>query len=129
MLSIKKGLFSACMAVLGVAIFTALLTLFVVPAQAADAVQSANSSKVMEAFERQAEQLNKERELNDKQKHLVMFIMGAPLLALLLITASLGIAMGIYGKPVFMLHVIFAGLTVTLSLVHVIFGLVWFYPF
>ncbi len=106
------------------------LMLLAVPAQAADnAAQNASSFKVMEAFERQAEQLNREKELNDKQKHLVMFIIGAPLLILLLVTASLGIAMGIYGKPVFMLHMIFAGLTITLSLVHVIFGLVWFYPF
>ncbi|MES1981567.1 MAG: hypothetical protein V4443_03730 [Pseudomonadota bacterium] len=123
------SLYTAFMRVSGIAVMTFLM-LLAVPAQAADnAAQNASSFKVMEAFERQAEQLNREKELNDKQKHLVMFIIGAPLLILLLVTASLGIAMGIYGKPVFMLHMIFAGLTITLSLVHVIFGLVWFYPF
>lgn len=108
----------------------ALLALFIIPtARAADNAQKPNSLKVMEAFEHQAEVSGKERELNDKQKHLIMFIIGAPLLILLVITASLGIAMGIYGKQVFLLHIIFAGLTVTLSFVHVIAGLVWFYPF
>lgn len=126
---INMSLYTAFMRVSGIAVMTFLM-LLAVPAQAADnAAQNASSFKVMEAFERQAEQLNREKELNDKQKHLVMFIIGAPLLILLLVTASLGIAMGIYGKPVFMLHMIFAGLTITLSLVHVIFGLVWFYPF
>jgi len=47
----------------------------------------------------------------------------------LLSTAALGIAMGVYGKPVYLAHMICAGLTVTLAVVHVIVGLVWFRPF
>lgn len=58
-----------------------------------------------------------------------MFLLGVPLLILLLITGALGIAMGIYGKQVFVLHMIFAGLTVTLAFVHAIVGVIWFYPF
>ena len=60
---------------------------------------------------------------------LVLFMLGVPLLILLLITGALGIAMAIYGKQVFVMHMLCAGLTVTLAFVHVIVGLVWFYPF
>jgi hypothetical protein len=58
-----------------------------------------------------------------------MFLLGVPLLIFLLITGVLGIAMGVYGKQVFVPHMVFAGLTVTLAVVHAIVGLVWFYPF
>jgi len=130
MLDVNRKNCSGLMTSVWAVILVALLSLFIIPSvRAADNVQKPNSSKVMEAFERQAEVSGRERELNDKQKHLIMFVIGAPLLILLVITASLGIAMGIYGKQVFLLHIIFAGLTVTLSFVHVIAGLVWFYPF
>ena len=58
-----------------------------------------------------------------------MFALGAPLLMLLLITAGLGIAMGLYGKQVYVAHMIFAGLSLTLAIVHAVVGLVWFRPF
>jgi hypothetical protein len=58
-----------------------------------------------------------------------MFGLGAPLLILLLITGSLGVAMGVYGKPVYLAHMVCAGLSVTLAIVHAIVGLVWFRPF
>ena len=58
-----------------------------------------------------------------------MFVMGVPLLILLLVTGALGIAMGVYGKQVFVAHMVFAGLTMTLALAHAVVGIVWFYPF
>lgn len=58
-----------------------------------------------------------------------MFFLGVSLLILLLVTGALGIAMGIYGKQVFMLHMVSAGLTITLAFVHAIVGVIWFYPF
>ncbi|WP_213035209.1 hypothetical protein [Candidatus Nitrotoga fabula] len=64
-----------------------------------------------------------------QKKQMVMFFLGVPLLIMLLITGGLGIAMGIYGKQVFMLHMVSAGLTITLAFVHAILGIVWFYPF
>jgi len=67
--------------------------------------------------------------IEDKTKHLVMFIMGVPLLILLLATAALGVAMGVYGKQVFVPHMICAGLSLTLALGHAVVGIVWFYPF
>ena len=60
---------------------------------------------------------------------LVMFVLGVPLLFLLLTTGVLGIAMGVYGKPVFVAHMVCAGLSMTLAVAHAIVGLVWFYPF
>ncbi len=97
--------------------------------RAADSDQKGDSAKVMEAFEQQASQMKIDRPLTTQKKHLTMFLLGVPLLILLLITGALGIAMGIYGKQVFMLHMISAGLTITLAFVHAIVGVIWFYPF
>lgn len=104
---------------------------FLVPsAWATQPPAEANATAVMEAFKQQEEAAaaaaNPER---DHQRQVIMFLLGVPLLVLLLITGGLGIAMGIYGKRVFVQHTIFAGLTMTLALVHVVVGLVWFYPF
>jgi len=48
---------------------------------------------------------------------------------LLLVTGGLGVAMGVYGKQVFVAHMICAGLSMTLAIAHAIVGIVWFYPF
>lgn len=107
-----------------------LLTIFVAPvARAADAPQKGDSVQMMEAFARDATQVEDSNVLADHKKHVVMFFMGVPLLILILITGALGIAMVVYGKQVFTLHMVFAGLTVTLALAHLVTGLVWFYPF
>jgi len=58
-----------------------------------------------------------------------MFSIGAVLLVLLIGTASVGIAVAAFGKPLFLVHMILAGLTVTVALIHVIVGVVWFFPF
>ncbi len=111
-----------------IALFLAIVFLFAPPARAADApAQNGNGIQVMESFERQ-NQAGKEA-ISDHKKHLIMFIIGVPLLILVLITGALGIAMVVYGKPVFVLHMICAGLSVTLVIVHAIVGLVWFNPF
>ena len=112
-------------------VLTLLLLVSVVPfARAADSPQKGDSVQVMEAFERQSStRVEDTNVLNDHKKHVIMFVMGVPLLILILITGALGVAMVMYGKPVFMLHMIFAGLTVTLAIAHLVTGLVWFYPF
>lgn len=104
---------------------------FVPTAQAVEEKQQAsNGTQVLEAFDRQqVQRVNQAGEISDHEKHLIMFLMGVPLLILLLITGGLGIATGVYGKHLFIAHMIFAGLTITLALAHVIVGLVWFYPF
>ncbi|WP_455376421.1 hypothetical protein [Kaarinaea lacus] len=67
--------------------------------------------------------------IDDQRKRQVMFAMGVPLLLFIIITVILGIAMGVYGKNVYIPHMIFAGLSLTLALAHAIVGLVWFWPF
>jgi hypothetical protein len=109
---------------------TLLLLIFTTPiAQADESPQKGDSVQMMEAFSRDATQIEDSNVLKDHKKHVIMFLLGVPLLILVLITGALGIAMVVYGKQVFMLHMIFAGLTVTLALAHLVTGLVWFYPF
>ncbi|MDE1891240.1 MAG: hypothetical protein KGI88_03495 [Betaproteobacteria bacterium] len=90
-----------------------------------------NGIQVLEAFDKQKEE--KEQQDQDQisahKKQVIMFLIGIPLLVLLLVTGALGIAVGVFGKPWFVAHMILAGLTMTLAIVHLIVGLVWFYPF
>ena len=98
--------------------------------QAGGDTQSANGAAVLEAFDQQQVQRVKQAsELNDHNKRTIMFALAVPLFILLLITGGLGIATGVFGKRLFIPHMIFAGLTVTLALAHAIVGIVWFYPF
>lgn len=64
-----------------------------------------------------------------KQKRQILFLMGIVLLVGIFTTLSLGIAMALYNKPVFVAHMVFAGITATLALVHAVTAMVWFYPF
>jgi hypothetical protein len=98
------------------------------PARAADAPAESDSMRVLQAFENKP-QPAVPADAAEQTRRWVMFGLGAPLLALLLATAALGIAMGVYGKPVYLAHMICAGLSVTLAVVHAIVGLVWFRPF
>jgi len=112
-------------------IFALLLSFFVTPVARAteDSPPRGDSVRVMEAFERQTSRVEDGNVLSDHQKHVIMFLMGVPLIILVLITGALGIAMVVYGKPVYVMHMVFAGLTITLAIAHVIVGMVWFYPF
>jgi hypothetical protein len=98
-----------------------------VPAGAFDPPPENDGARVLQTFETAAPAPT--TDATDLTRRWVMFGLGAPLLLLLLSTAALGIAMGVYGKPVYLAHMICAGLTVTLAVVHVIVGLVWFRPF
>ena len=121
---------SAALNVLGLCMLSvSLLFGLALPVQAAETPKSGDGIQVMEAFERQPGQVRDSNVLADQKKHVIMFFMGVPLLILLLITAALGVAMVVYGKQAYMLHMIFAGLTVTLAIAHLVTGLVWFYPF
>lgn len=90
---------------------------------------SNESMQIMESFNQEEVVLDKAVLIAEKEKHQIIFFMALPLLILLLTTSGLGIAMGVYGKPVFLWHMICAGLTVTLALAHAVVGIVWFYPF
>lgn len=111
-------------------VISLLLLSFAVPvAQAANSPQKGDGVQVMETFERQTSKVEDANIFNDHKKHVIMFLMGVPLIILVLITGALGIAMVVYGKQVFVMHMVFAGLTITLAIAHVIVGMVWFYPF
>jgi hypothetical protein len=99
------------------------------PAHAEDTSREGESAQILQAFNKQHRDAEHAKAITDKDKQRVMFILGVTLITLVLITGGLGIAMGLYGKSVFVPHMIFAGLSMTLALVHAIAGLVWFYPF
>lgn len=87
------------------------------------------SAGVMQAFSNNDPEKSKIVAIEDKTKRLVMFVLGVPLLLLIIATVALGVAMGVYGKPVFVPHMVCAGLSLTLALGHAVVGIVWFYPF
>jgi hypothetical protein len=121
--------------------FVCLLFVLLFPVNSALALQSPATAdnhepsaqrgdmNVMQAFAAQQAEEGEAVKISDQEKHQWLFIMGATLLILLLTTASLGIAMGVYGKQVFVAHMITAGLSVTLAIAHAVAALVWFNPF
>ena len=106
-----------------------LSILSVLPAHAEDTSQAGDSAQILQAFNRQHRDAEHAKSITDKDKQRIMFLLGVLLITLVLVTGGLGIAMGLYGKPVFVAHMIFAGLSITMAIVHAIVGIVWFYPF
>ena len=106
-----------------------LLHLLSVPVAATEEKSAAaeNPAQVMEAFT-QAETKRGEREISDHRKQQIMFIMGITLLVFIITTVSLGVAMVMFAKPVFVAHMIFAGFSLTLAIAHAIVAIVWFFP-
>ena len=114
----------------GIILAASFLILSANPANAEDANQTGeDSTQILQAFNRQHREAEHAKSITEKDKQRIMFLLGVALITLVLITGGLGIAMGLYGKPVFVAHMVFAGLSITLAIVHAIVGLVWFYPF
>ncbi|MGA2189752.1 MAG: hypothetical protein ABSH33_14560 [Steroidobacteraceae bacterium] len=90
---------------------------------------SSNGAQILEQFGRQQPGPARATVIAEHERQVIMFSIGTVLLILLLSTASVGIAVAVFGKPLFLVHMILAGLTVTVALVHVIVGVVWFFPF
>ncbi|TPW16831.1 MAG: hypothetical protein FD130_900 [Halothiobacillaceae bacterium] len=67
--------------------------------------------------------------VKDEVKHKILFIMGIALLVLIISTAAVGINMALFGKELFVAHMVLAGATVFLSLAHAVTAIVWFFPF
>lgn len=99
------------------------------PSPPASSTTSDSTSDVLRGFNQGQDKPSEIVSIPDKKKHLIMFSMGVPLLIFILLTAGLGIAMGMYGKPVYVPHMICAGLSVTLAIAHAVVGIVWFFPF
>jgi len=74
------------------------------------------------------DEVSPQRKISTERKHQILFLMGLTLLVLLLITGTLGIAMVAFGKDVFLPHMIFAGLSLTLAAVHSATAIAWFWP-
>jgi hypothetical protein len=131
MLQISKIFFGASLIrYVGMILAASFLILSVNPANAEDANQTGeDSTQVLQAFNKQHREAEHAKSITEKDKQRIMFLLGVALITLVLITGGLGIAMGLYGKPVFVAHMVFAGLSITLAIVHAIVGLVWFYPF
>jgi hypothetical protein len=130
MLQISQNLFRASfLRYAGIILAASLLVLSINPANAEDANQAGDSAQILQAFNLQHRNDIREKAIPQKEKQQIMFLLGAALITLVLITGGLGIAMGLYGKPVFVAHMVFAGLSITLAIVHAIVGVVWFYPF
>jgi hypothetical protein len=114
---------------LGILLFASISVMSVSPAYADEDSQVGDSAQILQAFNRQHQEAERAKAITDKDKQRIMFLLGVVLITFVLITGALGIAMGLYGKPVFAAHMIFAGLSITLAIVHAIVGVVWFYPF
>jgi len=110
-------------------LFIALVPCHSAYASSADAEQamSPQSAEIMQQFNQDSE-VAPERAISTQRKHQILFWMGGALLLLILFAAGFGIAMGIFGKDVFMWHVLSAGLATTLAIAHAVVAFVWFYP-
>lgn len=85
--------------------------------------------EIMETFNQEADAAREAHELTEQEKHRILFYMGVALLVLLVATAYLGVSMVVFGKQVFVAHMVCAGLTVTLGIAHAVAAVVWFFPF
>ncbi len=106
--------------------------MLIMPVQTVSAEETSptgESAKILQEFNKQHMEVEHAKAISDKTKQRIMFLLGVALLTLVLITGGLGLAMGLFGKQVFVAHMVFAALSVTLAIVHAIVGLVWFYPF
>jgi hypothetical protein len=99
------------------------------PAHAEEAAPEGENAQILQAFNKQHRDEERKKAITDKDKQRIMFMLGVALLSMVLITGGLGIAMGLFGKQVFVPHMIFAGFSMTLAVVHAIVGIVWFFPY
>jgi len=111
--------------------FTFILGFIVlVPGTVVAEPASTSRNEVMNAFNVAAEDKDVAKSTTDtKFRHQLLFFMGLMLLIFVFTTAYFGISMAIFGKDVFIPHMISAGITVFLAMVHAVVAMVWFFPF
>lgn len=85
--------------------------------------------KTMQQFASKQDTKSEIVAIEDQKKREIMFYLAFPLLLCLLMTAALGVAMVVFQKQVFIAHMVFAGLSISLAIGHAVAGIVWFYPF
>ncbi len=98
-------------------------------AMASPPVRASESHEVMQSFVNKEQTVGEDVLISDKKKHQVLFIMGIFLLIGIIGAAALGIAMAVFGKQVFVAHMVFAGFSVFLAIAHAVTAIVWFFPF
>ncbi|MGA8864518.1 MAG: hypothetical protein WBM09_05745 [Gallionella sp.] len=99
------------------------------PAHAQESSPSGDSAQILQEFNAQNRSDIREKAIPLKEKQQIMFLLGVAVIVLVIITGGLGLAMGVFGKQVFVAHMVFAAFSITMAIVHAIVGLVWFYPF
>ena len=114
--------------VLSVLLFLCACLLSAQTAAAAAPEPAQSSEMVMQQFAGDVEE-SPERRIETRTKHRILFLMGISLLVLLLLTGAMGIAMAAFGKDVFVPHMILAGLSMTLAIVHAATSIAWFWPY
>lgn len=67
--------------------------------------------------------------VSTKERHEILFYMGLGLIIGLLLTAGFGLGMVLGGRPLFLWHMLFAGISITLAIAHAVTAMIWFYPF
>ena len=85
--------------------------------------------EIVEGFITHQSQEHGVKAVSDHRRHQILFVMGACLLIGILATAGFGIAMALFGKEVFLAHMVSAGITVFLAVAHAVTSIVWFFPF
>jgi hypothetical protein len=101
----------------------------VLPVYAQESPPSSDSAQILQEFNAQNRSDIREKAISLKEKQQIMFLLGLAVIVLVIITGGLGLAMGVFGKPMFVPHMVFAAFSITMAIVHAIVGLVWFYPF
>jgi len=109
-------------------LFVACFLFLSAPALMHQAHAAESNLQIVESFNH-GDKVQNPNDPDTKRKQEIMFIMGIPLLIMLIGTAVLGIAMGVFGKKVFVAHMVLASLSLCLAVAHAIVGLVWFFPF
>jgi hypothetical protein len=99
------------------------------PAHGPVSPPTGDSAQILQEFNAQNRTDIREKAVPLKEKQQIMFLLGVAVILLVIITGGLGLAMGVFGKPVFVAHMVFAAFSITLAIAHAIVGLVWFYPF
>lgn len=94
---------------------------------AAPSHSATSAEAVMQQFG-DGDEVSPQRKITTERKHQILFLMGVALLLLLLLTGGFGVAMIAFNKNVFVPHMIFAGLSITLAIVHSATAIAWFWP-
>jgi hypothetical protein len=103
--------------------------LTMLPAYAQESPPADNGALILHEFNEQNRNDIRAKAIPLKEKQQIMFLLGLGVILLVIITGGLGLAMGVFGKPLFVAHMVFAAFSITLAIAHAIVGLVWFYPF